>query len=208
MDYRDELDRMAHLHGYEEREDDPPCSECIHFEMCSGKNCKFERRYTEDDLIPRYYHVNDWESRLDSKLLNEKDMDDIAKEWPSGLEGPFFTRKSEWEKSHPARTYRIRVTQEIEVEARDELEAYDLVHAEFPASKHIETDVLYDYRMRVDYENGESGFKYAYAANPREAQYKLLEQSIGEKPYPNDIETKDEEAGEWYATWVRRIEEI
>ena len=215
MDYRDELDRMAKMHGYEERDDDPPCSECIHNPMCSGKNCQFERKYWPEELIPRYYHVNDFEDRIDVKLLNEKDMDEIRAEWPSDVEGPFFMLRHDWEKNHKPREYRVRVTREVVVEARDGMDAERKACTELcldPEHESIELDILNQYRMPVEYfccEEGRTyGYDYTFAANPREAQYSLLEHycpDIESSPCPNDIEEYDPENNEWNGVYVRRI---
>lgn len=217
MDYRDELDRMAHIHGYEDREDEPSCSECIHNKMCSGNNCNFERAYSTNDLIPRFYHVNDFESRLDDRLLNEKDKDEIAKEWPRDLDGPYFATKSEWEKHHPIREWRVRISVEVAVDARDEMDARTKACQQLyldPNDERLEVSDLSQYRMPVEYrccEEGRTyGYEYTYAANPREAQYKLMEKYCGDiesSPCPNDIEMYDEEGEEWFHTWTRRIEE-
>ena len=209
MDYRDELDRMAHLHGYEEREDEPDCSECIHQPMCSGKNCHFDQKWYPEDLEKKYYHVNDFEERLSDELYSERDKAEQFTDWPHDLEGPFFIEKREWERNHPKKTYRTRVEIFIDVEARDEMEARELAlkkRGVDPDNTSCECYTLYEYRMPVEYlccEEGRSyGYEYIRAKNSEEARF-LLESNwipdIESNPCFDDIEEYDPEADEWNA---------
>lgn len=214
MDIRDELDRAAHIHGYEERDDDPPCSECVHQPMCSGQNCHFDRKWNPEDLEKKYYHVNDFDERLGDELYSMRDRAEQFTDWPHDLEGPYFTEKREWERNHPKKEFAVRVSTQIWVKARDALEARKLACKEQGVDEDdpcVDCNILYKYRMPVKYlccEEGISwGYTYEMAKNGREARFKFMDSwipDIESIPSFDDIEEYDPEGEEWNAVYTGR----
>jgi len=215
---RYELDRAAKIHGYEERDNDPPCSECIHNAMCSGKNCHFDRKWEPEDLEKKYYHVNDWEDRLSSELYSMRDRAEQFADWPSDCEGPYFTEQNEWRSMHPRRNYRVRLTIDVNVDARDNIEAHALACAKIGVgdkdlakysddvnmTRMAEVETLYQFRMPVRYnccEEGYSwGYEYIHATCKEEAQYLFRRKwipDIESDPDFDDIEMYDDAIDEW-----------
>ena len=212
---RYELDRAAKIHGYEERDNDPPCSECIHNAMCSGKNCHFDRKWEPEDLEKKYYHVNDLEDRLSDELYSKRDMAEM--EWPYGVEGPYFTEKNEWRHTHPKRDFRVRLTIEVNVEARDGIEArqiacdrigvkdkanYDL-DGSIDRSRMADVDIVHQYRIPVKYieEDGDYHWDhdYVFAKNRSEAEFLFRDHwdKMDAIQDIEDIEEYDEYGEEW-----------
>ena len=216
MDYRDELDRAAHVHGYEEREDEPDCSECIHQPMCSGKNCHFDQKWYPEDLEKKYYHISDGEWRISDELYSKRDIAEQFTDWPSDLEGPFFIEKRKWERENPKKPYRVRVEIVVDVEARDNIDAEQTairkcgVNADDPS---VEAFILRQYRMPVQYfccEEGRTyGYEYNYANSAEEAKFKFQQHwipDIESSPCFDDIEEYNEWEEEWTKAYMRRID--
>ena len=219
MEYRDELDRAAKLHGWEDRDDSPDCSLCVHQPMCSGKNCHFDWKWKPEDLEKKYYCVNDWEERLSDELYSMRDRAEKFADWPRDLDGPFFTEKDEWSRHHPKKYYTIRLSLSVNVRAQDVIDAKRLACEKFGVKnidneeiggdvdmeRMADVDVLYQYRMPVRYnccEEGHSyGYKYVRAKNRQEAKFLLQESwvpDIEADPDFDGIEEYDEEEKEWY----------
>ena len=219
MEYRDELDKAAKIHGYEERDDEPGCENCIHQPMCSGKNCHFDRKWFPDELEKKYYLMNDAEQRMGDDLYSMKEISEMS--WPYGVEGPIIKEKVKWEKEHPKRYHRVRLTLEVPVMARDEIDAkriacdmygvkdMDLFEptndTDMDTSRYVTTDVLYQYRMPVEYlccETGhEYGYEYEYASSMEEAKYLFRKNWIPDieaSPDFENIECYGDETKEWY----------
>lgn len=191
------------------------CKNCIHNPMCSGKNCHFDRKWEPEDLEKKYYHVNDWEDRLSDELYSKRDMAEM--EWPYGVEGPYFTEKNEWRRNHPKRDFRVRLTIEVNVEARDGIEArqiacdrigvkdkadYDL-DGSIDRSRMADVDIVHQYRMPVKYieDDGENrwGYDYTFARYKDEAELRFREKwdHLDAIQDYEDIEEFDEYGEEW-----------
>lgn len=212
---RYELDAAAHVHGYEEREDSADCSQCIHEPMCSGEHCHFDRKWEPEDLEKKYYHVNDWEDRLSDELYSMKDRAEM--EWPAGCEGPWFTEQNEWRHNHPKRNFRVRMTIEVNVEARDKIDACKMACDQYglkdrdlypldgslDQSRMADVDVVHQYRMPVKYieDDGENrwGYDYTFARYKDEAELRFREKwdHLDAVQDYEDIEEYDEYGEEW-----------
>ena len=210
---RYELDRAAQVHGYEPRESEPPCEKCIHQPMCDGVHCHFDRKWEPGDLKKKYYIVNDADERVNDELFSMRDLSEKDL-------GEYLTSESddEWRRSHPSREYKVRLTIEMRVNARDRLEAkksacmglglYDADTTElgpYVLNRLADVDIIQEYRMPVQYnccESGrEYGYKYTWAKSPREAKFKFMDEwvdDIESSPCFDDIEVYEESDREWY----------
>lgn len=215
MGYRDELDKMAHEHGYEEQEAEGDCQFCIHRPMCSGENCHFDRKWEPEDLEKRYYHVNDWEDRLSDELYSKRDIAEMP--CLEYVEGSGFITHQTWRSTHPKRNFRVRMTIEVNVDARDEIEARKLACDQYglkdrdlyprdgslDQSRMADVDVVHQYRMPVKYieDDGENrwGYDYTFARYKDEAELRFREKwdHLDAIQDYEDIEEFDEYGEEW-----------
>ena len=167
MDYRDELSKNALTNGYERRDDSElNCEYCIHQQMCSGENCHFDRKWYPEELEKKYYHVNEDGDRLDDELYSIRDFAEMI--LPYGMDFPLYKEKRKWNQEHPKQDYRVRITLEVPVKARDAMEAKSMACAKYgfldidrtelnndtDMSRVVFTDTLYKYRMPVRYADG------------------------------------------------------
>lgn len=204
MDYRDELDRAAKTHGYEERENEPKCENCIHQPMCCGKNCHFDPIWERDDLKKKYYHVNDFGERMSDKLYSRRDQVEEFADWDCE-EGPFFQEKYNWMNEHPKKTFHVRMEIMVDVEARDDIEARKLACEQYRLQEdEVEADIVHEYRMPVEYCCCEEGHTYRHeytrAKNKNEAKFKFMSEWIPDIEASPDfeyIEEYDDEEEEW-----------
>ena len=217
MDYRDELDRNAHTHGYECPEFEPDCSKCIHQPMCSGENCHFDRKWEPEDFEKKFYRVNECEERLSSELFSRYDIwnEEID---PYNIEGgPFYQDAKTWKANHSHKEFTVRLTIDMRVSARDDIDAsqkacdiFGVANIDLEDSDTVkrlaQVDILHQYRMPVEYlccETGhEYGYEYTQAKNDAEAKF-LFEDGwipdVETNPGFDAIERYDDEEGEWYA---------
>lgn len=207
MDIREELDKIAHTHGYELRDDDPPCSDCIHQPMCSGRNCHFDRKWWPEELEKKYYRVNEFDRRMDDELFSLRDIAEFTDNWEYDKDDLHWAEVHDWNRAHPYKEHRTRLSIIVDVDARDEMEARKKACKEYCVDEDdpfVECDVLYKYRMPVKYLCCEEGiswrYEYTYAKNAMDAKYRFVSEwvpDIESCPSFDDIEKYDPETGDW-----------